>query len=248
MPEASECTLVSGASSPLGRAIAVRLSRSRRLILHGRNADALQQTRAACELPERHAIWNCDLAQSGGIEQSLSKFLRGQSLAVDGFVHCAGVARLSPMRLLDAAAIEETMRVNFTSSAVITSLLLRKSVNAARLKAVVFISSVSSQFGVKGFNIYSASKGALDALMKSLAVELAPAVRVNSVLPGALSTGGLGSGDAALAEKVSTAAPLGPGQPDDVAGAVEFLLSDNARWITGQQIVVDGGFTTNATL
>jgi len=248
MSETANYTLITGASSPLGQAIARRLSRSRRLLLHGRKADVLQQARAECDGPERHLIWQRDLAQTASLEQALSGFLHEQGLGVDGFVHCAGMARMSPMRLLDAAAIEELMRVNFVSAAVITSVLLRKGSNPGRLKAVVFVSSVASQFGVKGLNLYAASKGALDALMKSLAVELAPTVRLNSVLPGALTVGGLIPSDALLAEKVRNAAPLGPGQPDDVAGVVEFLLSDTARWITGQQVVVDGGFTINATL
>jgi len=126
-------------------------------------------------------------------------------------------------------------------------LLVKKNVNQRQLRSIVFVSSTASMFGAKGFNLYCASKGALDSLMRALAVELAPEIRVNSVLPGGVRTAMTQSmfEDPQLAERLESQYPLGAGRASDVAAAVRFLLSDEARWITGQQLVVDGGRTAN---
>ncbi len=192
-------------------------------------------------------MWPHDLANVGGIEASLAAVLRGSGAKIEAFVHSAGVLKLMRFRSMDLASAAETMNVNFLAAAEIVKQLLRKPVNADHLRGVVFVSSTASQFGARGFNLYCASKGALDALMRALAVELAPAVRVNSVLPGAVNTpmtAGMFS-DAELSERMAKDYPLGIGESSDIAAAVDFLLSENARWITGQQLVVDGGRTVN---
>jgi NAD(P)-dependent dehydrogenase (short-subunit alcohol dehydrogenase family) len=83
--------------------------------------------------------------------------------------------------------------------------------------------------------------------MKSLSVELAPQVRVNSILPGAVRTpmAEYALKDPIIAEKLTGDYPLGLGEPHDIANLVEFLLSEKSRWITGQQLVIDGGRTAN---
>ena len=249
MSDSSSTTLINGATSNIGHALALRLAASGPLILHGRDLEKLERLRRGCASPERHLVWSCDFKKIEEVETSLERFLADRRATVHSFVHCAGTLRLQPMRLVNLAALEDTMRVNFTAAAMVASVLMRKKTNHGALRAIVFVSSIASRFGVKGFNVYSASKGALDALMKSLAVELAPEVRVNSVLPGGLPPA---PERAAPADEVMTKlrerVPLGLGAPDDVADTIEFLLSEKARWITGQQIVVDGGFTTDATL
>jgi NAD(P)-dependent dehydrogenase (short-subunit alcohol dehydrogenase family) len=240
-------TLISGASSGLGRAIAVRLSESRRLILSGRDQARLEATRAECQRPDEHVLLPLRLEDVGGIAVPLTDCIASNKLSVASFVHSAGVLHIMRMRSLDMTAAQDTMNVNFFSAAEITRLLLRKNVNGGALKSVVYISSTASEFGARGFNMYCASKGALDALMRSLAVELGPAVRLNSVLPGAVETKMTGSmfSDAEIRSRIEKDYPLGTGQPEDIADAVEFLLSDRARWITGQSLIVDGGRTVN---
>lgn len=229
--------------------IARQLSRSRRLVLGGRDHARLQRTRQACEKPDNHVEWAFDLADISGIESSLLAKMRESKVQIDSFVHCAGVLKLMRMRTMELSGAMETMNVNFLSAAEIVKLLLRKPVNDHQLRGVIFVSSTASQFGARGFNMYCASKGALDALMRALAVELAPEVRVNSVLPGAVKTEMTASmfADSTLSEKMAKDYPLGIGEPSDIAAAVSFLLSSEARWITGQQIVVDGGRTINIT-
>jgi NAD(P)-dependent dehydrogenase (short-subunit alcohol dehydrogenase family) len=243
------CTLVTGASSGIGRESARRLSQGGPLLLHGRDLTRLEETRSLCHTPQRHRLWLYDLADVAGIEASLSETLTASNLQVARFVHCAGALRVGPLRLLDRGAIEQTINVNFLSAVEITRLLVRKKINEKALNGVVFVSSTASQFGARGFGIYCASKSALDGYMRALAVELAPAIRVNAVLPGAIRTAMTEHmfNDPEVVEGMQRDYPLGVGDPSDIAAAVQFLLSDEARWITGQQLVVDGGRTVNIT-
>jgi NAD(P)-dependent dehydrogenase (short-subunit alcohol dehydrogenase family) len=243
------CVLITGASSGIGRHIAVSLSRSRRLVLHGRDAGRLIETRDLCERPAEHLLWNLDLKQGDRIEGSLMQLIELNQLAVEGFVHCAGTLKVQPLRLVERASAHEIMEVNVMSALEILRLLVRRRVNERHLRGVVLISSTASRFGARGFSVYCASKGALDAFMRAAAVELAPDVRVNSVLPGAVRTAMTESmlADDALQTRMEADYPLGLGEPGDIAAAVEFLLSEKARWITGQQLVVDGGRTVNIT-
>jgi NAD(P)-dependent dehydrogenase (short-subunit alcohol dehydrogenase family) len=242
----SALTLITGASSGIGSAIARRLSGSRRLVLHGRDMERLTSVRDSCAEPGAHVLWACDFSDVAAIGPSLRESLDGSR--IDAFVHSAGRLVLRAFRATDEAAGSELFQVNFFSAAEILRLLVNKAVNAGALRAVVFITSGASIVGEKGNAMYAASKGALDAFMKSAAIELAPGVRVNSILPGIVRTpmseammnrSGM---DAAIRNNY----PLGEGLTTDVAAATEFLLSDNARWITGQQLAVDGGYTAHA--
>jgi len=238
-------TLITGASSGIGQSIALALSSDRNLILHGRDLQRLNETRNACAHPDRHLIWPLDLNQPEQLAQNLPSFLLEQQVTIDALVHCAGILKVLPMRQLDLPQAREIMNVNFHSAAEIIRLLLIKSVNQRELKSIVFISSIASQFGAKGFHHYSASKGALDSLMRSLSVELAPEIRVNSILPGGILTESTASIDPQLEDRLNAHYSLGPGLASDIASCAKFLLSDQSRWITGQQLVVDGGRTVN---
>ena len=243
------CTLVTGASSGIGRDTAVRLSATRALVVHGRDASRLEETLSLCEHRERHVAWAADLREVDRLEASLEALLQTHQLGIDAFVHCAGTLGILPLRTLDPKAVRETIDVNFSSAFEILRQLTRRKVNEQHLTAAVFVSSIASRHGARGFSAYCASKGALDAFMRAAAVELAPRVRVNSVLPGAVRTAMTGDmlDDPELARRLANDYPLGVGTTGDVASAVEFLLSDASRWITGQQLVVDGGRTTNIT-
>lgn len=240
-------SLVTGASSGIGRATAIRLSATRRLVLHGRDLARLEETRQLCVNPDTHELWVQDLREPGNIENDLVDFLSSRRLRIENYVHCAGTWTIGPLRLLERTSAVEVMNVNFMSAVEISRLLVRRKVNDKALRNIVLVSSTASQFGAKGLGVYCASKGALDAYMRALAVELAPAVRVNSILPGAVRTSMTESifADESLRERMEDSYPLGLGCESDIAGAAEFLLSDNARWITGQQLVVDGGRTIN---
>lgn len=245
-PAGEPCVLLTGASSGIGREMAIALSCSHRLILNGRDTARLNETRLACVTPERHLVWLHDLSQVAALAQSLPDFLAESQVQVQAFIHCAAALCVLPLRSTSLEQTNELMNVNFLAAMEITRLLMRKTINHRQLRSIVFISSIASQFGAKGFSAYGASKAALDALMKSLAVELAPEVRANSILPGNIRTPMTASmfEDPDNAARLMRDYPLGIGLPSDISNAVEFLISDKARWITGQQIVVDGGRTT----
>ncbi|GHV30741.1 oxidoreductase [Bacteroidia bacterium] len=242
--------LITGASSGFGREIAVRLSENNPVILHGRDKERLMKTLAACSPAGKHLIWEFDLSDVNGVEESLTHFLLENNCVVGGFVHSAGYMKMLPLKVLSVDAFRQSFDVNVISAGMIAKVLMKRKVNQGALKSMVLISSNVSNFGVKAMSAYAASKSAVDGLMRCLAVELAPAVRVNSVLPGGVRTAMTEQiyQNEEITEKVDATYPLGPGTPSDIAGAVKFLLSDDARWITGQQLFVDGGRTINITV
>jgi NAD(P)-dependent dehydrogenase (short-subunit alcohol dehydrogenase family) len=240
--------LITGASSGIGRQAAIRLSAEHSLILSGRNVAELERTRAECARPNDCRIWAYDLTRPAEIAASLEAIVQ-QAGGVAGYVHCAGVLAVRPLRLETLETAVEAMNVNVFSAIEISRNLISQRVNGRSLKSVVFVSSIASLYGAKGHAVYASSKGALDGLMRAMAVELAPHVRVNSVLPGAVPTTMTAGvfADRELAERMAQQYPLGLGSPDDIADAIEFLMSARAKWITGQQLIVDGGRTVNIT-
>jgi NAD(P)-dependent dehydrogenase (short-subunit alcohol dehydrogenase family) len=239
-------TLVTGASSGIGRGIAVRLAASgRNLIISGRDQNRLKETCAAsatCPI-----VWQYDLRDVRGVVGSLATLLKEHGAIVDTMVHSAGIVKIGPMRQMDPDLVNEVLAVNFHSAAEVVRGLLKRQLNHGALRNVVFISSTYGIRGATGQAIYSASKGALDAMMRSLAVELAPRVRVNSVVPGAVRTP---MAEVALQnpdhmKEMMREHLLGVGTVEDVASAVEFLVSDTARWVPGQQLISDGGQTAH---
>ncbi len=237
--------LITGASSGIGRATAIRLSKTYPLILGGRDENRLKETRTMCENADNHRLWRYDLADVEGIADNLSAFLKENPVFVNGFVHSAGIAPLAPLRMTTSETMRQIMDVNFFSAVEILKLLTSKKINGRTLENVILISSIASQRGAKGMSLYSASKGALDSFARSMAYELAPRVRVNTVLPGGIVTPGTQSmvDDMEMLKDGSNSL-LGEGTTLDIADMVAFLLSKQSRWITGQNFIVDGGRTS----
>lgn len=241
--------LITGASSGIGAATAVELSKDYRLILCGRNSERLDSTRLKCEGGD-HLLWTYDLTEVDGIEKSISGLIRDNGLSVEGFAHCAGMIKYVPVKSINVADFEQILRLNVISAAILLKTLCSRKHNSGALKSVVFVSSNISNFGAKAHALYSSSKSALDGLMRSAAVELGPKVRVNSVLPGGVRTQMTEDifKDEELVKKMAASYPLGLGEPRSIASAIKFLLSDDSGWITGQQICVDGGRTINLSV
>jgi NAD(P)-dependent dehydrogenase (short-subunit alcohol dehydrogenase family) len=242
-----ETVLLTGATAGIGVEIAAKLSEQYDLILGGRNADSLTKIKAKLATSCNSKNLVIDLSQLEDAEKTVERFLKEKNIVINKFVHCAGLMKLIPLRMVTSDFIAECFNINVFSAYTLIKLLVNKRVNNSMLTAAVFISSNISNRGAKAMSTYGASKAALDGLMRNLAVELAPKVRINSVLPGAVLTKMTQDifSNEAIKLRMQAQYPLGVGQAKDIADTVSFLLSDNARWITGQQITVDGGRSIN---
>lgn len=241
--------LVTGASSGVGREVAILLSKTYHLVLCGRNEERLEETKKFCDTSSHVVLWKYDFSQLATLEADFSQLMKEHAYDIAGFVHCAGVLQMLPSRMISLERLETEFSVNVFSAAILTKLLASRRVNAKNLKSVVYISSNISNRGARAFSMYGASKAALDGLMRNLAVELAPRVRVNSVLPGAMRTKMTEQmfSDADGAETSSKLFSGCIGTPRQIADVVAFLLSDQAGWVNGQQITVDGGRNIDLT-
>lgn len=239
----STYTLITGATSGIGLSTARQLSLSTNLIFVGRSPqklDCLQK-----EFGNRHLFLCFDLCEVEKICDVFSDFLRRNNATVTKLIHCAGVDQLLPAKSLNSALIEQVMRVNFYSVVEILNVLLKRSVNRSALQNVLFVSSISAIRGFKAKGAYSASKAALDAFMKVLSKELAPNVCVNSILPGAIPTpmSQAGFDNLTLIKHFDEIYPLGIGTVEKVVDVIVCYHDMRNPWVTGQQIVVDGGMT-----
>jgi NAD(P)-dependent dehydrogenase (short-subunit alcohol dehydrogenase family) len=247
MENLKDYIFVTGASSGIGRSIAVSLSADYNLVLNGRDEERLQKTKLLCYSGNEQLIFKLDLTKVNEIEQAFSTFLAVQNIKIAHYVHCAGLMKMVPLKMITVEMIESTFATNFISASLLTKVLMQRKINNTALKSVVFISSNISNFGAKAFSIYASSKAALDSLMRCLAIELAPRVRVNSILPGSVHTEMTHDifENKEVIDRMLLLYPLGSGKPEDISNMVQFLISDKARWITGQQFTVDGGRTIN---
>jgi NAD(P)-dependent dehydrogenase (short-subunit alcohol dehydrogenase family) len=240
--------LVTGASSGIGRETAILLSRlGARVILVARNRERLEATQARLE-GTVHVIEAYDLAAYEEIPDWIRRLASAHG-RLDGLVHCAGLHAAAPLKVLDPAQVEPLWRVNVSASLWLAKGFRQRTVcNSGG--ALVFLASAAGLVGQPAIAAYSASKGAVIALTRSLAMELArEGIRVNCVAPGFVKTEMATEFSQGLTPEYLAAIerehPLGFGEPADVVYAVAYLLSSAARWVTGTTLVVDGGYTAH---
>lgn len=238
-------TLITGATSDIGREICSTLEVSGHLLLMtDLDEDSLSETRALLKQPDNHLTLSLDLSDVEVAEQKLKQFITEHQIQVANAVFAAGVFVVKPIKLLDYSFVKKNFDIALFSIISLTKVLASKKVNADSLRGIVFISSVSAIIGTKGYTTYGAVKAGMLGLMKSLAAELAPRVRVNAVMPGGIRTRTTNF----MYESQEVPNPrylLGDGDKTDISNMVDFLLSDKSRWITGQEFIVDGGLTVN---
>jgi NAD(P)-dependent dehydrogenase (short-subunit alcohol dehydrogenase family) len=237
--------LVTGASSGVGAATARLLAGlGARVVLAGRDCDRLAQVSGECG--RSSAVEAFDLSDLDGIPGWLAA-VAGRNGLLSGLAHCAGTLSVMPLRSINADAVDQVCRVNIHAGLMLAKGFRQKSVSAGA-RSVVFVSSVYGLTGEAAMSAYSAAKGALVALTRSLASELArESIRVNCVAPGVMitpMTEGLVSVLTPVQKsRLESRHPLGFGTPEDAAASIAFLLSDASRWITGTILSVDGGYT-----
>ncbi len=234
--------LITGASSGIGRQIAITASElGANVTIIGRNVENLQKTISLLK-GDGHDMLSIDLSINEDIDRLISL-----SSSFDGVVFNAGVIEYLPVKFLNSSKIESIFDVNFNSNVILSQKLIKnKLIN--KKGSLVFISSISSKLGVPGTAIYSASKAALCSFSKILASELASqGIRSNSVCPGIIKTAMTEMATNLVSEedakKASLDYPLGYGEASDVAGLAMYLLSDISKWMTGSELIIDGGFT-----
>ena len=236
--------LITGASSGMGALCAKHFSSSHKLIMASENLEMLEDVLKECVNSEQHILWHCNFAtERESITKSLADLLKQHDAVVDQYVHFAGLTKLLPLKTFSIPNIDLIFNVNFFSILEIMKALLKKS-NAKALTDVVLISAMVSERGNVGNSIYAASKGAINSLVYTLARELAPDIRINALLPGAIETPMSSNLAPDYVAEMTKDTPLGWGQPQDVINYVEFLLSEKSNWITGQTLFVDGGRST----
>jgi NAD(P)-dependent dehydrogenase (short-subunit alcohol dehydrogenase family) len=241
--------VVTGASRGIGAAIARALDAAgARVALVARSKEALDDVAAG--LQHDPVVLPADLAEPDAATDVGARALDALG-PVDVLVNNAAVGVRMPSVELDGAIIDAMHQVNVRSLLLLTTSLLPPMIERGR-GSIINISSVSSQVGTPRRAAYAASKGAVDALTRSLAMELGPqGVRVNAVAPGVVVTAMWERNRAVpgVIEQVESQIALRRwGQPDDVADVVVFLASDAARYVTAQTIEVDGGMASTLDL
>lgn len=233
---------VTGASSGIGKAIAIECSKmGAKVIISGRNEQRLKETFSNLE-GDNHEYITADLSNKDDLI-TLNKSLP----VLDGLVNCAGLTKVAPFAFATRESFEEVMNVNFFAPTELTRLMV-KSKKISKKGSIVFISSVSGVYcSAVASSIYSSSKGAVNGLVKGIALDLAPkGIRVNSVNPGMIDTD-IFSDSAITQEQLNEDMkryPMGRyGKPEEVAYAAIYLLSDASSWTTGSNILIDGGYT-----
>jgi NAD(P)-dependent dehydrogenase (short-subunit alcohol dehydrogenase family) len=235
--------LITGASSGIGRACAAEIARmGAKCHLLGRNEKGLQETAQLCI---ESVSYTLDLTKEDEVKKLAASIDK-----LDGIVHCAGVINPRPIKFLKKEQLEEIFAINYHAPVMLTAELLQaKKMNSGA--SFVFISSISSKHPYFGSASYTGSKAALESFSRSLALETAAQkMRSNVLLPGLVNTRMLQETKEAAGEEnfqnYEKQYPLGFGEPEDVANAVCFLLSREARWITGSELVMDGGLRLNS--
>lgn len=180
------------------------------------------------------------------IEQLFLQFnLKDQKF--DGFIHCAGIEETLPLSLYSTSKIKNIFDINvFSGIELLRHFTKKKSCNDGA--SIVFLSSVMGALGQPGKVGYCATKAAVLGLVKASALEFAKRkIRVNAVLPGIINTPMTQNLFSQInkdqIEEIQNMHPLGFGEVQDVVPTILFLISENAKWITGQSIIVDGGYS-----
>ncbi len=241
--------VITGGSSGIGRQIAIDCCKmGAKVLIVGRDTNRLSETKNSILSTGGHiSSIEADLTAPESIElvteQAISEF--GQ---VDGIVHAAGISTTLPFRSLSKSKFDNFINTNIFSAIFLTKNLLKKGNFNKNGGSVIFFTSVMAQLGESGKTLYGLTKGALLAASKSLAIEYAPKkIRFNCVSPGVVQTPMAMKQDYAQSKeslsKIEALHPLGTGKPENISPAVIFLLSDDSGWITGTELVIDGGYS-----
>jgi len=249
MPLENKVAIVTGAGKGIGRGIAQALAQEKCNIVVS-DIDQSGCEKVAKELEElgiKTLAVKCDVSKKTEVEELFDKTMK-EFGRLDILVNNAGIFPFVPFAQMQESDWDKVINVNLKSIFLCSQEAVRVMSDGGR---IINISSIASVVGFEGLVHYCASKGGINSMIRALALELAPKkITVNAVAPGAIDTPGASQPDQpkTVAEETRkrTVAmiPLARiGQPEDIANAVVFLVSDGSGYITGQTIIVDGGWT-----
>ncbi|MEM9132667.1 MAG: SDR family oxidoreductase [Actinomycetota bacterium] len=236
--------VITGGTSGIGLATAIRIvDEGGRVVVTGQDPDRLEQANKHEGITA--VAFDSATADAGELQRVVDEQLGGR---VDALFLNAGVGAFAPTGAIEATEFDRQFNINVRGPFVQLAALEDRLADRA---AVLLNTSIVNDIGMPNSAVYSASKGALRSGMNVFATELAPrAIRVNAISPGPVSTGffdrtGLSQEEIeGFAEQILTQVPLGRfGEPEEIAAAAAFLLSDDAAYITGTELVVDGGMS-----
>lgn len=231
--------LITGASSGIGKATAIECSKMGALVvITGRNEEHLNETFSLLE-GDGHKVIIADLNSQNDIDNLIDA-----CPTLDGLVNNAGKGKRKPVNYLKLEDFQDVYQTNLFGMALLTKGLLRKK-KLHRGSSIVFTSSISSYITATGLSLYASSKAAVCGYMRTCAIELSvKGIRSNAVLPGMVDTKFINNGTYTEEDKQKDINfyPLGRyGRPSDIAYGIVFLLSNASSWITGTELVIDGG-------
>lgn len=238
--------LITGASSGIGRQCAITLNNLGAFVfLIGRSKERIEETASQLN-NKKYEMLTLDITKYDQTEKSITILLK--EMKVDGIVHAAGISTTLPLRNITPDKLQPYIDTNVIAGIHLTKLLTKRKYLNDKGMSIVFLASVMGVVGELGKTTYSLTKGALISGTKSLALELASKkIRVNCISPGvvetAMSSNAVYAQSKESYDKIKKKHPLGLGKPEDIANTCAFLLSDGAQWITGTNIIVDGGYT-----
>lgn len=233
--------LVTGASSGMGKKIVQELAEAGAKVLAiARNKERLQELKQ--EWPAQVVpVAVADLKDMEAVTEAVNSFVQEYGKFA-GVVHAAGIDGFTPIKTYDDELAEQIMDISFWSAMRLVRLLQKKKYTEDGASLVLF-SSIAAKTGESAMFAYSAAKAAVSTAVKTLAKEICKRrLRINAILPGRVHTPMTAAGGDPAMEARHL---LGVGEPEDISGVVLFLLSDRSQWITGTNIVVDGGYLAN---
>lgn len=234
--------LVTGATSGVGECMAGKFAEmGAKIVAIGRNQEKLQQLWH--RYPKQIFPLEYDFNHLENIE-SIFSFCKANNLMLDGLVHCAGIAYNSAIRTSSIDEMEHTMKVNCYAFLELGKFFSMKKFSNTN-SSIVAISSIVSLNHEKGLCQYAASKAAINSMVKTMSKEfIRRNIRVNAILPGNVKTPMFMAGAEQITgymENAEKKQPLGFIDPEQIVYMAEFLLSDNAKYMTGELIVISGG-------